>query len=54
MNQKKAPKDYLIKKSKRENNYPEIGTIFEFQANDNTVIEGMVIQNHTNSILTLV
>ncbi len=46
-----VPKDYMLKKKKREKEYPDIGTIFELLTVDDITIFGMVANNHITSVL---
>lgn len=43
-----SPQKYLLQKQKRENAYPEIGSIFKIVSFDGISVNGMVINNHIN------
>lgn len=45
------PKKYLLKKQKKDNSYPEIGTIFEVVSHEDIRINGIVINNHIGGSL---
>lgn len=45
------PKNYLLKKQKKDSSYPEKGTIFEVISHDDIRVKGMVINNHVNGSL---
>lgn len=45
------PKSYVIKKGKRNNCYPNVGTLFEIETYQNVTLLGIVVKNHLSCSL---